>query len=92
LELLFFSLSVFFAPSLEDLGVLMIFEENHFFKNFFLNGFNILVVDTYFGVELCMPTWLNHDYGDGGVVDILPVDTYSGVDVCTPIFMGEASN
>jgi hypothetical protein len=39
-----------------------------------------------------MPTWLNIDYGDVGVVDILAVDTYSGVDVCTPIFMGEASN
>jgi hypothetical protein len=39
-----------------------------------------------------MPTLLNHDYGDGGVVDILTVDAYSGVDVCTPIFMGEASN
>jgi hypothetical protein len=38
-----------------------------------------------------MPTWLNHDYGDG-VVDILAVDAYSGVDVCTPIFMGEARN
>jgi hypothetical protein len=24
-----------------------------------------------------MPTWLNHDYGDGGVVNILAVDTYS---------------
>jgi hypothetical protein len=31
----FFSLFFFYAPSLEDLGVLMIFEEkNHFFKNF----------------------------------------------------------
>jgi hypothetical protein len=39
-----------------------------------------------------MPTWLNHDYGDGGVVDIMAVDTYSRVDVCTPIFMGKASN
>jgi hypothetical protein len=39
-----------------------------------------------------MPIWLNHDYGDGGVVDILTVDAYSGVDVCMPIFMGEASN
>jgi hypothetical protein len=50
------------------------------------------VVDTYYGVELCTPTWLNHDYGDGRVVDILIVDAYSGVDVCTPIFMCEASN
>jgi hypothetical protein len=39
-----------------------------------------------------MPTWLNHDYIDGEVVDILAVDAYSGVDVCMPIFMGEASN
>jgi hypothetical protein len=39
-----------------------------------------------------MPTWLNHDYGDGGVMDILTVDAYSGVDVRMPIFMGEASN
>jgi hypothetical protein len=43
-------------------------------------------------MELCTPTWLNYDYGDGGVVDILAVDAYSRVDVCTPIFMGEASN
>jgi hypothetical protein len=39
-----------------------------------------------------MPTWLDHDYVDGGVVDILGVDAYSRVDVCTPIFKGEASN
>jgi hypothetical protein len=38
-----------------------------------------------------MPTWLNHDYGDGEVVDILVVDAYFGVKVCTPIFLGEAS-
>jgi hypothetical protein len=38
-----------------------------------------------------MPTWLNHDYGDGGVVDTLAVDAYSEVEVCTPIFLGEAS-
>jgi hypothetical protein len=43
-------------------------------------------------VELCTPTWLNHDYRDGGAVDTLAVDAYSGVDVCMPIFMGEASN
>jgi hypothetical protein len=35
---LFLSLSFLYAPSLEDLGVLMILEEkNHFFKKFFLN-------------------------------------------------------
>jgi hypothetical protein len=39
-----------------------------------------------------MPTWLNHDYRDGGVMDILAVDAYSGVDVCTALFMGDASN
>jgi hypothetical protein len=47
-------------------------------------------VDAYSGMELCTPTWLNHDYGHGGVVDILVVDAYSGVEVCTPIFLGEA--
>jgi hypothetical protein len=39
-----------------------------------------------------MPTWINHDYGDGGVVDIMVVEAYSGVEVCTPIFFGEARN
>jgi hypothetical protein len=48
-------------------------------------------VDSYSGMELCTPIWLNHGYGDGGVVDILTVDAYSGVEVCTPIFLGEAS-
>jgi hypothetical protein len=38
-----------------------------------------------------MPTWLNFNYGDGGVVDILAVDTYSGVVVCMPIFLDESS-
>jgi hypothetical protein len=56
-----------------------------------LNGFNMLAVDAYFRIELCTPTWLNHDYGDGGVVDILVVDAYSGVEVCTLIFLGEVS-
>jgi hypothetical protein len=69
-----------------------IWEENHFFKNLFSNGFNILAVVAYSRMELCTPTWLNHDYGDGGVVNILAVDSYSGVEVCTPIFLGEASN
>jgi hypothetical protein len=63
-----------------------------FLQNFFSIGFNTLAVDAYSRVELCTPTWLNHDYGDGGVVDILAVDTYSGMDVCTPIFIGEASS
>jgi hypothetical protein len=43
-------------------------------------------------LQLCTPTWLNYDYGDGGVVGILTVDAYSRVEVCTPIFLGEASN
>jgi hypothetical protein len=59
-------------------------------QKLFSNGFNILAVDAYSGVELCTPIWLNHDYGDGGVVDILAVNAYSGVDVCTTIFIGEA--
>jgi hypothetical protein len=69
-----------------------IWGENHFFKNFFSNGFNILVVDAYSGMELCMSTWLNHDFGDGRVVDILVVDAYFRVKVYTPVFLGEASN
>jgi hypothetical protein len=48
-------------------------------------------VDAYSGMELCTPTWLNHDFGDERVVDILAVDAYFRVDVCTPIFLGEAS-
>jgi hypothetical protein len=52
---------------------------------------DIPVVDTYSEMELCTPIWLNHDYGDGGIVDISVVDASSGVEVCTPIFLGEAS-
>jgi hypothetical protein len=82
-----------FAPSLEDSAVLMIFVEKiTSSKTFFSNGFNILAVDADSGMELCTPTWLNHDFGDVGVVDILVVDAYSGVEVCMPIFLGEASN
>jgi hypothetical protein len=89
---LFFLFLSFFAPSLEDLRVLMIFEEKiTSSKNFFSNGFKILAVDAYFGVELCTPTWLNHDYGDDGVMDILAVDAYFGVELCTSVFLGEAS-
>jgi hypothetical protein len=68
-----------------------IWGENHFFKNFFSIGFDILTVDAYSRMELCTLTWLNHDYGDEGVVDILVVDVYSRVEVYTPIFLGEAS-
>jgi hypothetical protein len=49
------------------------------------------MVDAYSGVVFCRLTWLNHDYGDGGVVDILAMDAYSRVELCTPIFLGEAS-
>jgi hypothetical protein len=59
-------------------------------QKLFLNGFKILAVDAYSGVELCTPTWLNHDYGDERVVDILVVDAYSRVELCMPIFLGEA--
>jgi hypothetical protein len=34
-----------------------------------------------------MLIWLNHDYGDGGVVDISTVDAYFGVEVCKLIFL-----
>jgi hypothetical protein len=44
-------------------------------------------VGAYSGMELYMPIWLNHDHGDGGVVEILVVNAYSGVEVCTPIFL-----
>jgi hypothetical protein len=40
---------------------------------------DIPAVDTYSGMELFTPIWLNHDYGDGGVVDISVVDAYYGV-------------
>jgi hypothetical protein len=84
----FFSCSVSWGlGSFDD-----IWGENHFFKHFFLNRFNILTADAYSGIGLCTPTWLNHDYRDVWVVDILAVDTYSGVEVCTPIFLGEANN
>jgi hypothetical protein len=85
---LFFSLC---SVSWELGGFDDIWGGNQLFQNFFSNGFNILAVDAHSRMELCMPTWLNHDYGDGGVVDILGVDTYSRVELCTPIFLGEAS-
>jgi hypothetical protein len=49
-------------------------------------------MDAYSGMELCTLIWLNHDYGDGRVMDILAVDAYFEVEVCTPIFLGEATN
>jgi hypothetical protein len=92
LELFFFPLSFSWSVSWGLGGFDDIWGENHFFKNFFSDGFNILVVDAYSAMELCTPTWVNHDYKDGGVVHVLPVDAYSGVEVCTSIFLGEASN
>jgi hypothetical protein len=47
----------------------------------------ILAVDAYSKMELCTPIWLNHDHGDGGVVDISAVDAYSRVEVYTLIFL-----
>jgi hypothetical protein len=44
-------------------------------------------VVAYSKIELCTPIWLNHDNGDGEVVDISVVDTYSGVEVYTSIFL-----
>jgi hypothetical protein len=51
-----------------------------------------MAVDAYSGVLLCTTTWLNHDYGDGGVVDILAVDAYSKMDICTPILWVRLAN
>jgi hypothetical protein len=96
-----FSLVYMCSVSWELGGFDDIWFKNHFFKNFFSNGLtwngmvmtmDIPTVDAYSGMELCMPIWLNHDYGDGGVVDIWVVDAYSRVEVCTPIFLGEVSN
>jgi hypothetical protein len=84
---LFFSCSVSWGLG----GFDDIWGENYF-KNFFLNGFKILAVDTYSEMELCTPIWRNQDYGDRRVVDILVMDAYSGVEVYTTIFLGEASN
>jgi hypothetical protein len=61
---LFFLFLFFFSISWGLGGFDDIWGENHFFKNFFSNGFNILAVDAYSGMELCTLTWLNHDYGD----------------------------
>jgi hypothetical protein len=85
---LFFSCSISWGLG----GFDCIWGENHFFKNFFSNGFNILDVDVYSGMELCKRTWRNHDYGDGGDGDIMAIDAYSRVGVCTPIFLGDANN
>jgi hypothetical protein len=47
----------------------------------------ISAVDTYSRIELCTLIWLNHDHGDGGVVDISVVDACSRVEVCASIFL-----
>jgi hypothetical protein len=96
-----FSLLFIYALSLEDSRVFDdIWGENLFFKKFFPNGLtwngmvmtiDIPAVDAYSGMELCIPIWLNHDYGDGGVVDMSAVNAYSGVEICKPIFLGEPS-
>jgi hypothetical protein len=52
---------------------------------------DIPVLDAYSRVELCTPIWLNHDYGDGGVVDMSVVEAYSIMVLCKPIFLGESS-
>jgi hypothetical protein len=101
LDLFFFHLFFFICSVSWGLrGFDDILGENHFFKNLFSNGLiwngmvmimDIPAVDAYSRMELCMPIWLNHDYGDGGVVVISAVDAYSRVEVCTPIFLGEAS-
>jgi hypothetical protein len=52
---------------------------------------DIPAVDAYSEMELCTAIWLNHDYGDSGVVDISMVDAYFRVEVYTPIFLSEAS-
>jgi hypothetical protein len=88
---LFFFLSFSCSISWGLRGFDDIWGGNHFLKNFFSNGFNILAVDAYSGMELSMPTCLKYDYGDGGVVNILAVDAYFGVEICTLIFLGEAS-
>jgi hypothetical protein len=54
----------------------MIFEEKiTYSKSFFSNGLNILAVDVYSGMELCMPTskpwlwsWGSYGYIGGGCI------------------------
>jgi hypothetical protein len=102
LKAFLFSFAFFiYAPSLDDSGVLMIFEEKITSSRTsfqmawhgmgMIMTMDIPVVDAYSGMELCTPIWLNHDYGDGGVVNISVVDAYFGVEVCMLIFLGEAS-
>jgi hypothetical protein len=53
---------------------------------------DILAVDTYSAMELCMPILLNHDYVDGGVVDISAVNPYSGVEYARQSFWVRLAN
>jgi hypothetical protein len=81
---LFFFLLFFHAPSLEDSGVLMIFEEK------ITSSKTTFQMASIYWQWMHIPEWLNHDCGDGRVVDILAVNAYSKVEVCTLIFLGEA--
>jgi hypothetical protein len=84
----------FIALSLKDLGFLWFFRRKSLLQKLlfkWLQYVHLLVVDAYSRMELCTATRLNHDYGDGRVVDIVAVDVYSGVELCTLIFLGEAS-
>jgi hypothetical protein len=74
-----------------DSGVLMIFPEKITSSKTSFQMASIYWWWTHISEWRSTSTWLNHDYGDGGVVDILVVDAYSGVDVYMPIFLGEAS-
>jgi hypothetical protein len=89
-----FSLFFLYALSLEDLeGFDDIREEKSLHQKllFKWNGMDWLrvnsTVDAYSGMELWMAIWLNHDHGDGRIVDISAVDAHSRVEVCTPIFL-----
>jgi hypothetical protein len=70
---LFFSMLRLF----EDLGILMINEEESTLQKFLFR---------WNGME-----WLSHDYGNRGVVDISAVDAYFRMELCMPILLGEAS-
>jgi hypothetical protein len=77
-SILFLSLSLFsMLHLLEDLGILMINEEKSSLQKFIFRWIRM--------------EWLNHDYGNGGVVDILAVDAYSGMELRTPTLLGESS-
>jgi hypothetical protein len=61
LEILFFLLlssSFFLLRLLRTWGFDDIWGKNHFFKNFFSIGFNILLVDAYSGMEYVIAMWI----------------------------------